>query len=584
MSRQMTKTKIICAALAGILIAGVPAENMQTYAATGNFAAQLKAEGFPDSYVGPLEELHEKYPDWKFEAVDTGLEWAGVIEQESKIGLNLVPKSSDDSMKSTAPGAYDWFTNTWTVFDSSSWVGANSNYIAYYMDPRNFLSETDIFQFEDLSYNKGHTREGVCAILKGTFMADDVVDTDKRVLNYADAFMSIGKKNGVSPYHLASRVRQEQGLKGTSSLISGNYKGYEGYFNYFNVNAAGKTSTLAIQKGLDYARNSGWDTRYKSLEGGSRLLAKNYIAVGQNTLYFQKFNVVNLKKLYDHQYMQNVAAAANEGRKLGQGYTDKKQAFVFRIPVYKSMPEHKTVFNAKGNPNNYLKTLEAGKQTLSPAFRGSQTSYTITVPVNTTSIKITALPVAATSVVTGTGTKKLQTGTTTLKVTCKSGSGVAKTYLIKVQKKADKTPSGIPESDKYTISGNEITGVAPGMTASAFLSGLKAKNMTMKLVNAAGKENKGTVGTGNVLELYDKSNKKKKLSSYTIIIYGDVNSDGIISGRDLQALSAHLTGEAPLSGCYLKAGDADRQNDGITVLDLVYLNRYLTEGAIIRQQ
>lgn len=582
MSRQMIKTKILCAALtAGLFITGIPAGTMQTYAAANDFASKMKAEGFPDSYISSLKELHDKYPDWKFNAVDTGLDWNTVIEKESKNGLNLVPKSSDDAMKSTASGAYDWFTNTWTVYDGSSWVGANPNYIAYYMDPRNFLTETDIFQFEDLSYNEGQTREGVCAILNGTFMTKNVVDTDKSVLNYADTFMSIGKQTGVSPYHLASRVRQEQGLKGTSSLISGTYKGYEGYFNYFNVNASGKTSTLVIKNGLTYARNSGWDTRYKSLYGGSGLLAKNYIGVGQNTLYFQKFNVVYKKKLYDHQYMQNVAAACNEGRKLGQGYSDKQQAFVFRIPVYKSMPD-KVEFNTKGNPNNYLKTLTVDQQTISPAFRSSQTSYVVTVSENTASIKITALPVAATSVVTGTGTKKLSAKkTTTLKVTCKSESGVAKTYQIKVVKKVSDTPTGIPESEKYTVGKDEITGITPGTSASEFLGGLTAKNMTMKLVGADGKVNKGTVATGNTLELYD--TKKKKLSSYKIIIYGDVNGDGTIDILDMSAVNAHILEEKKLDGCYLKAGDTDRKNDGITVLDLVYLNRYLTGNGTIQQ-
>ena len=254
----MNKKRILSSFLvAGLVIAGIPAGNIQAQAAVNKFAAQMQAEGFPDSYISSLTELHEKYPDWKFEAVDTGLDWKTVIEKESKNGLNLVPKSSDDAMKSTAAGAYDWFTNTWTVYDGSSWVGAHPDYIARYMDPRNFLTETDIFQFEDLSFNEAQTREGVCSILNGTFMTEDVVDTDDKVLNYADAFMSIGEETGVSPYHLASRVRQEQGLKGTSSLISGTYKGYEGYFNYFNVNASGKTNTAVIKNGLTYAKNSG---------------------------------------------------------------------------------------------------------------------------------------------------------------------------------------------------------------------------------------------------------------------------------------------------------------------------------------
>ena len=344
-------------------------------ATDATFSSEMKVAGFPDSYITGLAQLHKQYPQWQFEAVDTGLDWGTVITKESVNGVNLVPKSGDDARKSTVAGAYDWNTNTWTIYDGSNWVAANSGYIAYYMDPRNFLNETDIFQFESLSFNKSQTKSGVNAILSGTFMAKTVTDSDKTTLNYANAFMKIGELTGVSPYHLASRVRQEQGLNGTSSLISGTYKGYEGYFNYFNVGAAGVTSTLVIKNGLAYAKKAGWDTRYKALLGGSQLLAKNYIAVGQDTLYFQKFNVVNKKNLYGHQYMSNLTAAYTEGRKLGQGYTDKQQAFVFRIPVYKSMPSSAVTFTATGNPNNYLKNITVAGQSLTPGFKSDTTKY-----------------------------------------------------------------------------------------------------------------------------------------------------------------------------------------------------------------
>ena len=276
---------------------------MRTDAAASSYAVQLRAAGFPDSYISALSALHTAYPQWQFQAVKTGLDWNTVVSKESVNGVNLVPKTGNDATKSTADGAYDWTTNVWTVYDGSSWVGANSKYIAYYLDPRNFLNETDIFQFESLSFSKVQTKQGVSSILKGTFMENMVEDSDGSELDYAQAFMDIGEETGVSPYHLASRVRQEQGLKGTSSLISGTYSGYKGYYNYFNVGAAGITSTLVIKNGLAYAKKAGWNTRYAALEGGAKILAKNYIGVGQDTLYFQKFNVVNQKNLYSHQYM-----------------------------------------------------------------------------------------------------------------------------------------------------------------------------------------------------------------------------------------------------------------------------------------
>lgn len=544
------------------------------------FSTEMKAAGFPDSYISGLTQLHKQYPQWKFEAVDTGLDWGTVITKESVNGVNLVPKSGDDARKSTAAGAYDWNTNTWTIYDGSNWVAANSGYIAYYMDPRNFLNETDIFQFESLSFNKSQTKSGVNAILSRTFMAKTVTDSDKTTLNYADSFMKIGELTGVSPYHLASRVRQEQGLNGTSSLISGTYKGYEGYFNYFNVGAAGVTSTLVIQNGLAYAKKAGWDTRYKSLLGGSQLLAKNYIAVGQDTLYFQKFNVVNAKNLYRHQYMSNLTAAYTEGRKLGQGYTDKQQAFVFRIPVYKSMPASAVTFTATGNPNNYLKNITVAGQSLTPGFKSDTTKYSLVVENSVSSISVSATAVASTSTITGTGTKNLRVGTNTINVKCKSGSGSTRTYKLTVARKEAEKVSGTLSSKKYTVGDKYITGITPGTKASDFLAGLSTDGGTVKLVGADGKQNQGLAATGNKVEVYV-DNKKKTF--YEVVIYGDVNGDGEINVLDMIKVNRHILGLDKLSGTYLVAADANRKGDGLNVLDMIYINRHALGLSTIKQ-
>ena len=546
-------------------------------ATDATFSSEMKVAGFPDSYITGLAQLHKQYPQWQFEAVDTGLDWGTVITKESVNGVNLVPKSGDDARKSTAAGAYDWNTNTWTIYDGSNWVAANSGYIAYYMDPRNFLNETDIFQFESLSFNKSQTKSGVNAILSGTFMAKTVTDSDKTTLNYANAFMKIGELTGVSPYHLASRVRQEQGLNGTSSLISGTYKGYEGYFNYFNVGAAGVTSTLVIKNGLSYAKKAGWDTRYKALLGGSQLLAKNYIAVGQDTLYFQKFNVVNAKNLYGHQYMSNLTAAYTEGRKLGQGYTDKQQAFVFRIPVYKSMPASAVTFTATGNPNNYLKNITVAGQSLTPGFKSDTTKYSLVVENSVSSISVSATAVASTSTITGTGTKSLSVGTN---VKCKSGSGSTRTYKLTVVRKEAEKVSGTLSTKKYTVGDKYITGITPGTKAADFLAGLSVDGGTVKLVGADGKQNQGLAATGNKVEVYV-DNKKK--TSYEVVIYGDVNGDGEINVLDMIKVNRHILGLDKLSGVYLAAADANRKEDGLNVLDMIYINRHALGLSTIKQ-
>ena len=410
-------------------------------------------------------------------------------------------------------------------------------------------------------------------------MENEVEDADGTKLNYAEAFVQIGQETGVSPYHLASRVRQEQGLKGTSSLISGTYKGYEGYYNYFNVGASGVTSTLVIQNGLAYAKNAGWDTRYKALLGGAKLLAKNYISVGQDTLYFQKFNVVNHAALYSHQYMSNVTAAITEGKKLGEGYTDKKQAFVFRIPVYNNMPESAVTFTATGNPNNYLKSLEVTGYALTPSFDGATNKYSIVVEGSVDSISIAASAVASTSSVTGTGKTALKTGTNTFKIICASQSGNAKKYTLTVVRQ--ELEVGEVTSSVYKIGSKYITGLKPGVKASDFLGKISAEGATLKVVDASGKEKTGKLATGNKLQVYDSKNELVK--SYEIVIYGDANGDGDINVLDMIKVNRHILGLSKLSGCYLTAADANRDNAGVNVLDMIFINRHALGLTTIKQ-
>lgn len=547
---------------------------------SSDYAQQLKNAGFPDSYIPNLTALHAKYPNWTFEAVNTGLDWNTVISKESTNGRNLVQTSADDAKKSTESGAYNWLTNTWTIYDSSSWVSAHPDYIAYCMDPRNFLDETNIFQFESLSYRSSQNLSGVQSILSGSFMSGSVKDTDGTTLNYAQAFVDIGKATGVSPYHLASRVRQEQGT-GTSSLISGTYSGYTGYFNYFNVNAFGTSTTQVIVNGLAYAKNQGWNTRYKSLLGGAQLLSRNYIAVGQDTLYFQKFNVVNKNNLYGHQYMSNVTAAITEGQKLANGYSDKQQSFVFRIPVYSNMPAAAVKFTASGNPNNYLKSLSVSGLSLTPTFSGATTNYSIVVGAEISSVTVSAAAVAGTSTVSGTGTYSLAAGSNTIKINCTSKSGVTRTYTITVARMASGGSTGNVSitSSKYTI-GSVVTGIAPGTSASAFLSDISVSGGTVKLLSASGSENTGTVGTGNRLAVYENGTLK---AAYDVVVYGDMNGDGTIDILDMIRLNRHILGVSRLSGAYLQAADVNRMNDGADILDMIKLNRHILGLSTIQQ-
>ena len=308
-----------------------------------HFEKKMISLNVPESYRPYLRELHIKYPEWEFVMYETGLDWNEVINAQCEIGKNLVEDyihSVPDSWKAKKDGTFDAINNKYIPLSGDTYVQASDDIIKYFMDPRNFLNEENIFQFEHLKYSEHQSIDVVKTILKGSFMEEVEVETG---ITYADTFMIIGKKLDLSPYLLATRVVQEQSPEGGSLLISGKYEGYEGYYNYFNIKAAGGTQQEVVENGLLKAKEEGWDTIYKSLEGGAEYLAENYILQGQDTLYLQKFDVESEHSgLYWHQYMQALYAAFNEGNTVEEAYRKleiKDGYFKFKIPVYENMPE-----------------------------------------------------------------------------------------------------------------------------------------------------------------------------------------------------------------------------------------------------
>ncbi|MDE5716619.1 MAG: Ig-like domain-containing protein [Lachnospiraceae bacterium] len=305
---------------------GMRTYSMMTYAVdTSDISA------FPGSYQADLRNLKNAHPNWTFVPMKTGLDFNTSVAEEMKDGKSLIQNTQGNIDKGWV-GAKK----------AGSWHYATKSGVSYYMDPRNFLTETYVFQFEQLTFNNSyHTESAVQTFLNSTFMAGRLED-DAAGRTYAQAFFEIGKKRKLSPIHLASRVYQEQG-KGTSGLISGKYPGYEGYYNFFNVSANGNTDEEVIENGLKHAREKGWDTRYKSLDGGAALIGTNYILKYQDTPYLQKFNVDKNSPytLYTHQYMENIQAPASESSTTKRMYANAgslNSAFVFKIPVYDNMP------------------------------------------------------------------------------------------------------------------------------------------------------------------------------------------------------------------------------------------------------
>ena len=414
--------------------------NYNTQSSDADFEEQIKE--FPDDYKAQLRALHEKYPNWQFEAVKTGLEWSDVVKNESKVGRNLVAKTSIASWKSTEPQAYNWASNTWYGFDGGSWAAASTELIQYYLDPRNFLDDSGIFQFETLEFKDYQNVDGVKNALAGTFMAGDYSDTDGETRSYASTFFEAGQNYGINPYHLASRAVQEQGVLGRSQSIAGNVSGLENLFNYFNIGAFAANGNSATINGLYYAAGADenylrpWNSRYKSINGSAKYIADKYVSVGQNTLYFQKFNVVNSKNgIYSHQYMSNIVAASYESARLKKAYSDLNTKLIFRIPVYNNMPSAKCVKpTSDSNPNTYLSKLWVDGYSFTTEFSSVNSTYYLTVGSDVESVNIGAEAVSSSSSVGGTGTYTLNSGENKIQVVCKAQNGATKGYTIIINK------------------------------------------------------------------------------------------------------------------------------------------------------
>lgn len=426
-----------------------------------DFESYMTKQGFPESYKPYLRTLHEQHPKWIFTAQKLGVDWNTALKEECVVGRNLVHSSALASWKSMEKGAYDFNGGYWYGLDGS-WVAASKEIIMYYMDPRNFLNDTYIFMFENQSYDPSYqTESGVKTILADTFMSGSYTCPDtKKKYTYSQTFMDAAKKSGVSPYHLASRCRNEQGVNGAPQSL-GTVKGYENYFNFFDIQAYATSTMTAAEMGCKYAKTTNptyllpWTNQYKSIVGGSIFLGTGYITKGQDTLYLQKFDMVDGGNgLYYHQYMTCVFGQANEAISLKNAYSQDilNSAMEFKIPVYNNMPDKLCPKpTSSGDNNNYLNSLSVSGTSISPKFDKFTTSYTATVKAEISSVTVNANPLGKSAKVSGKGKVILKTGENTIKVTCTAASGVKRTYTIKITRKAasQTLQQGDVNGDKY---------------------------------------------------------------------------------------------------------------------------------------
>lgn len=113
-----------------------------------NITFEESLKQFPQDYRVELNKLHSLYPNWVFTADTVSESFNTLVYKESvgyskkQININIA-KTSRLSMNENS---YDWDSGKYFV-DSSGFACASREVIAYYMDPRNFLNENDIFMF-----------------------------------------------------------------------------------------------------------------------------------------------------------------------------------------------------------------------------------------------------------------------------------------------------------------------------------------------------------------------------------------------------------------------------------------------------
>lgn len=418
------------------------------------FEAAMTAEGFPESYKPGLRQLHAQYPLWQFKGYKTGLDWNFSVAKESAIGKSLIPNTKEAAWKSSAEGAYDYVNDKYIIKDGTSWVCASPEAVSYYMDPRNFLSEKTMFMFETLSYEPAYqTANCVAGVLNGTLYAgasytytnEAGVQVSK---TYQETYMEAASLNGISPVHLASRMKQEvvTGPNSVSNSVTGTVPGFEGIYNFYNIGATDSSTGQAVLNGLNFASVGTtymrpWNNPYKSIVGGAQYIAGNYIKRGQNTLYLQRFNVTP-NATYEHQYMTNVVAAYSESLKACNAYSGllASNPFVFYIPIYNNMPE--TACQApSGNlsPNNYLSGISVSGGATGQAYMpsvpfnaadGGSVEYVYQIPSYEGTVTIGSQTVNAKASAAGNGTYALTEPSMRIPLAVTAENGSIRTYNI----------------------------------------------------------------------------------------------------------------------------------------------------------
>ncbi len=176
---------------------------------TSNFS-NIDEVRYP-GYKALLEKLQKAHPNWAITLYYTGLDWNTVVQEEDKI-IGGSPKSLIHEYYYNTEGT-EWINGDTKYDVSGEWYRASTKAIAYMMDPRARLDEALVFQFQDLSSASGSKSE-IARMVSGTFLnTDSIINT----------IISTARDKEISPFHIVSRIIQEQGADGKGIMNGYDY-------------------------------------------------------------------------------------------------------------------------------------------------------------------------------------------------------------------------------------------------------------------------------------------------------------------------------------------------------------------------
>lgn len=517
---------------------------------------------FPESYQILLNKLVDEtgHTNWKFKAFYTDIDWNEIVNtsNENACYRNTILKGNDSRWYCSA-------NHTKKEYGGDGYYCASGKIVKYYLDPRNSLTETTIFQFLDLSNSSPLSVADIQKALNGSFMQGNCSTGE----SYAQIIYDASAASGESALSIITKIFQEIGKNSPGNppkMASGTDSTYPHTYNFYNYGATDGTG--AVTRGLAYANNAGWHSERTAIVEGAKLISNSYIKAGQNTKYTFKFDVVGSEKgqLYTHQYMTNVQDPTNQAKILFDKYTNNEWLdgeLTFIIPVYKNMP------TAVKKPSNLTSgnLYYISSSYNSVGFRsGPGTGYTSLGRLNK-DIVVNMIEENAGAA----------NGYTWSKVSIESGQVgyVAREYLTQVNTKADtySVPSqpanggdnNQPEATTgFKVENNKII-TEPGTT----IKDIKTK-YTVTSAKKDGKDigDKDNLGTGTVITT--------NAGTFTVAKLGDVNGDGGVNTGDSFLLKQILMDIKQVNDEYKIASDINKDGE-INTGDSFLLKKYIME-------